>query len=185
MPCSAILTFNMDTEFTIRDAGIEDASGIAKVNYSTWLHTFRGLIPDSELDTLNVNSLTDQWREELSIVGSRSVTLIALDDEFVIAYSRFYPSADADEDQTRVATIGSMYVSPKYQRRGVGRKLEEAVLVAAKERDFMVATLHVLSANQRAREFYENLGWENDSNTNIAESNEEKGSKVRYRKNLF
>lgn len=179
------LISNVNPEFTIRAAGIEDAPGIARVNYSTWLHAFRGLIPDLELDSLNLGSLIDQWMRELSATNSRGATLIALDDDSVIAYSRFYPSVDDDEDRSLVATIGSMYVSPKFQRRGVGRKLEEAVLLAAKERDFTEATLHVLAANQRAREFYENLGWEEDLQADIVELNEDKGSKVRYRKSLF
>lgn len=173
----------MDSEFTIRNAAIEDALAIARVNYLTWLDAYRGIVPDSELDSLNLELLTDQWTQNISVADSRSGTFVVMKGATLIAYSRFYPSVDPDDDQARVATIGSMYVRPEFQRRGVGRKLMRAVLEAAKERDYTETTLHVLAANQRAQEFYENLGWEKDLDADIAGSVDETVPKVRYRKN--
>lgn len=173
----------MDSEFLIRDAAIEDAPAIARVNYLTWLHSYRGIVPDSELDSLNLESLTDQWKHNLSIADSRSGTFIVMESTTVIGYSRFYPSVDPDDDQARVATIGSMYVDPDYQRRGVGRELMRAVLDAAKKCNYTEMTLHVLATNQRAREFYEILGWKEDLDADIAESVDEVVPKMRYRKN--
>lgn len=172
----------MGSEFAIRDAVMEDAPGIAKVNYLTWLHAYRGLIPDSELDSLNLASLTDQWKQNLSLANPRGGTFVVVNSHSVIAYSRFYPSIDRDDDEDRVATIGSMYVNPEFQRKGIGHKLMEAVLVAAKMHGFAEVTLHVLAANERAREFYENLGWEKDLDVDIGGLDEETVSKVRYRK---
>lgn len=181
-PFPTILTFTMDPEFTIRDAAIEDAPAIARVNYLTWLHAYRGVLPDSEIDSLNLDSLTDQWIQNLSAADSRSGTFVVMKGATLIAYSRFYPSVDPDDDQARVATIGSMYVDPEFQRRGVGRKLMGAVLEAAREREYAEGTLHVLTANKRAQEFYESLGWERDLDADIAGSADEGAPKVRYRK---
>lgn len=172
----------MESEFAIRIAVIEDAPAIARVNYLTWLHAYRGLIPDSELDSLNLEFLSGQWNQNLSLTNPRSSTYVVTNNESLIAYSRFYPSVDPDDDQGRVATIGSMYVSPDFQGSGIGRELMRAVLTAAKEHAFTEATLHVLVANKRAREFYENLGWERDKEADIEGSGEDRGSKVRYRK---
>ena len=173
----------MDSEFTIRNAVIEDALAIAKVNYLTWLHAYRGIVPDSEFDSLDLESLTDQWKQNLSIADSRSGTFVVMKGATLIAYSRFYPSVDPDDDQARVATIGSMYVDPAFQRRGVGRRLMQAVLEAAKDSGYKETTLHVLTANQRAQEFYETLGWEKDLDADIAGSANETVPKVRFRKN--
>lgn len=109
----------MDSKFSIREAVIEDAPALASVNYLTWLHAYRGLIPDSELDSISLESLTDQWIQNLSTVNSRGNTLVALDCNSIVAYSRFYPSVDPDDDRDRVATIGSMYVYPEFQRIGI------------------------------------------------------------------
>ncbi len=172
----------MDSEIAIRDAAIEDAPAIARVNYLTWLHTYRGLIPDLEFDSLNVEALTDKWKQNLSMTNPRIGTFVATSSGSIVAYSRFYPSVDPDDDRNRVATIGSMYVDPEFQREGIGHKLMSAVLDAAKNHGFTEATLHVLAANTRAREFYEGLGWERDSDADIEGSNVETVPKVRYRK---
>jgi ribosomal protein S18 acetylase RimI-like enzyme len=173
----------MESEFAIRDAVIEDAPAIARVNYLTWLHAYRGLIPDSELDSLDLEILTEQWNQNLGLANPRSGTFVVMNGESLIAYSRFYPSIDPDDDQDQVATVGSMYVNPDFQGSGVGRELIGAVLKAVKEHAFTEATLHVLATNNRAREFYEYLGWERDLGADIGGSGEETVPKVRYRKN--
>jgi GNAT superfamily N-acetyltransferase len=175
----------MDHIFTVRVAGVEDARAIASINLSSWLHAYRGIIPDLELDSMDLDSLTDQWKQNLRNEDSSSCTFVAVQDEMLIAYSRFYPTVDPDDDQARVATIGSMYVDPEFQRRGIGGGLMMAVINAVRERGFIEATLHVLAANHRAREFYESLGWEEDLKAAIAGSSDESTTKVRYRKNLL
>lgn len=172
----------MESEFTIREAILEDAWAIANVNYLTWLHAYRGLIPDSELDSLNLEALTDQWKQNLTVVSSLGITFVAMDSGSIVAYSRFYPSVDPDDDQIIVATIGSLYVNPEFERKGIGRKLMATILEAVKRHDFKEATLHVLVNNQRARRFYEHLGWEEDPEAVIGESDSGRVSKVRYRK---
>jgi len=172
----------MNSEFAIRDAAIEDAPAIARVNYLTWLHAYRGIVPDSELDSLNMQSLTEQWRQNLNAAHSRDGCLVAIVRDDLIAYSRFYPSEDSDDDPHRVVTIGSMYVDPKSQGKGIGRKLMGEILAAAKTHGYTEATLHVLAGNERARKFYEYLGWEADLNVVIGRSGDQTVPKMRYRK---
>jgi ribosomal protein S18 acetylase RimI-like enzyme len=174
----------MESDFGLREAVIDDAREIARVNYSTWHHTYHGLIPDSELDSLNLELLTDSWKQNLSLLNPRINTYVVLVSELLVAYSRIYPSADPDDNPDRVATIGSMYVDPKFQRRGIGRALMESVLKYAEGHDFAEVTLHVLEANESARNFYEHLGWEKDSVADMDGFLEERVPRVRYRRKL-
>lgn len=171
----------MDSKFAIRDAVIEDAPAIARVNYLTWSNAYRGIVPDSELDALNIDSLTELWSKNLNSVHSRGGCLVVVARGDLIAYSRFYPSEDSDDDPRRVVTIGSMYVNPESQRKGIGRQLMEEVLVAAKKHDYTEATLHVLTGNERARKFYEFLGWVADLDVIIGKSGDQTVPKMRYR----
>jgi ribosomal protein S18 acetylase RimI-like enzyme len=175
----------MGIEFMIREAEFDDAPAIAQVSYLTWLHAYRGIIPDAELDSLNLESVTDKWVQILSLISPRGDTFVAINDESIIAYSRFYPSVDSDDDQDGVATIGSIYVHPDFQHHGVGRGLMENILKVAKDHGFKEVTLHVLAANERARKFYEFLGWEQDLDPVIEGLDEESTPKVRYRKNFL
>lgn len=172
----------MGFEIIIREAAIDDAPAIAKVSYLTWLHAYRGIIPDAELDALNIESVTGKWAEILSLPIPRGGTLVAIKNETIIAYSRFYPSADSDDDNDKVATIGSIYVHPDYQHQGVGREMIGKVLRAVTSYGYTEVTLHVLAANERARKYYEFWGWQQDLSAVIETSNEESTPKVRYRK---
>lgn len=179
---STILISTMGTKFTIREAEFDDAPSIARVSYLTWLHAYRGILPDTELDTLNLESVTDKWVQILSLAIPRGGTFVSTNNESIIAYSRFYPSIDSDDDPDKVATVGSIYVHPDFQHQGVGRELMEEILEVAKNQGFTEATLHVLAANERARRFYEFLNWELDLDAVIEKTDEETAPKVRYRK---
>lgn len=54
----------MGTEFVIREALFDDAPAIGQVSYLTWLHAYRGIIPDAELDSLKleIESCRVLWR---------------------------------------------------------------------------------------------------------------------------
>ena len=175
----------MVTEFAIRKAEFDDASAIAQVSFLTWLHAYRGIIPDAELDALTLESVTEKWVQILNLAIPKGGTLVAINGESIIAYSRLYPSVDGDDDGDRVATIGSLYVHPDFQHQGVGRAVMGEILEIAKDHGFAEVTLHVLATNERAQKFYEFLGWERDLDAVFEGSDEETTPKVRYRNNLL
>jgi len=168
-------------ELVFRAATVEDAQAIARVNHLTWLDAYRGLIPDSDLDSLDLNSLTDKWTQNLVATNSREATYVVLVGDSIVAYSRFYPSVDSDDNPVSIATIGSMYVLPDFQCKGIGRRMMEIVLVAIEDCAYVEATLHVLTENLKARKFYESLGWQEDAAPIIAGAEDETVSKTRYR----
>ncbi|MDP1721079.1 MAG: GNAT family N-acetyltransferase [Candidatus Nanopelagicaceae bacterium] len=175
----------MGAEFAIREAKFDDAPAIARVSYLTWLHAYRGILPDRELDALNVESVTDKWVQILSLAIPKSGTFVAINKKSIIAYSRFYPSVDSDDDPSKVATIGSIYVHPDFQHQGVAHELMVEILKVTKSYGFTELTLHVLTANERARKFYESLSWEQDVDAVIEKSDGETVPKVRYRRSLL
>ena len=59
------------------------------------------------------------------------------------------------------------------------------IVETAKNQGFIEVTLHVLAANERARKFYEYLGWEQDLDPIIENSDEDSTPKVRYRMKQF
>lgn len=171
----------MDTKFLIRQADIDDAPAIAHVSFVTWPDTYRGILPDEKINSRNLDAITETWNQILGQNSPKGGTLVASAEESIIAYARFYPSVDIDDDPASVATIGSIYVLPSFQGQGVGRELMKAILRVAKGQFFEELTLHVLVANERARKFYESLVWTQDVNPIIENSEGDEAPKVRYR----
>lgn len=168
----------------IRRATIKDVQQLAKVNLDSWTEAYRHLLPDIELDALTPETLTETWHQHLTNSLSRSDTWVVTEFNSVLAYSRFYPSVDSDDDPEKVATIGSIYVLPDLWRKGLGGRLISVVLDAIKKYGFTEATLHVLAGNQRARRFYERGGWVLHPQNSISNIMEGSAPKLRYRKRL-
>ena len=179
------MIFLVGMKFEIRRAESDDVPAIALVSHQTWPHTYRGIISEEKIDSRTIEKITETWRQVLSLPLPKGCTLVALRNEAIIAYSRFYPSRDIDDDQDKVATIGSIYVLPVFQRQGVGRALMLWIVETAKNQGFIEVTLHVLAANERARKFYEYLGWEQDLDPIIENSDDDPTPKVRYRMKQF
>lgn len=55
--------------------------------------------------------------------------------------------------------VARLYVSPDSWGQGIGRALYEAAIEHLRENAFAQATLWVLERNERARSWYERLGW--------------------------
>jgi ribosomal protein S18 acetylase RimI-like enzyme len=67
--------------------------------------------------------------------------------------------AGPDPDDRTLGHIARLYVDPSCWGRGLGTLLYRAALTDLAGRDFPAATLWVLEANHRVREWYERLGW--------------------------
>ncbi|HEX4700020.1 MAG TPA: GNAT family N-acetyltransferase [Actinomycetes bacterium] len=66
-----------------------------------------------------------------------------------------------------VGELMAIYLVPAVAGNGTGRALHDAGLAWLMDRGFTVARLCVLSANARARGFYERLGWRADGETRV------------------
>jgi len=114
----------------IRAARVGDAAALAGVHVATWRAAYAGLLPDELLRSLSV-------AEREASVGP------ARDD-------------DLSED---VSELWSLYVHPDSWGAGVGHALHSRALLRMRERAASSGTLWVLTANDRARRFYEAHGW--------------------------
>ena len=102
----AVMIFVVGMKFEIRRAKLDDVPAIALVSHQTWSHTYRGIISEEKINSRTIEKLTESWRQILSLPLPKGFTLVALHNEAIIPYSRFYPSRDINDDQDKVATRG-------------------------------------------------------------------------------
>src|SRR5260370_397526 len=147
----------MSRSLTIRPAQMADAEGIGRVHVETWQVAYRGQVPDSYLDGLNVEQRIERWRSMLADPDRDETNWVALDDAKVIGFSGAGTSRDHDAD-ARTGELFAIYVNPSYWDTGAGEALLDAAMAFLRER-FDAAMLWVLDTNVRARRFYEKHGW--------------------------
>ena len=140
-----------------RLATIDDAPALARVHVSAWQEAYDGLMPADILSKLDVQRV-QAWWERAFREESRRVLVIEVRG-LVVAFCLFGPSSDADAT-SETGEIIAMNLHPDYWRRGLGSHLLTEVMAQLRKAGFAEATLWVLHNNQRARTFYEILGFE-------------------------
>ena len=140
----------------IRPATDADAQPIAQIHVDTWQAAYRGHLPDTYLDKMNVEGRACFWR--VRIAQSPGVICI-VQAETVLGFCDLIPSRDRDASPHRVGEIAAIYIHPRHWRCGAGRMLGEHALREARNLGFESVTLWVLASNRNAIAFYEALGF--------------------------
>ena len=63
----------------------------------------------------------------------------------------------------RTGYISNLYVKKEFRKKGIGKKLTQAVIDWFKTKDATALTLEVYEANKAALDFYHQLGFKNHS----------------------
>jgi GNAT superfamily N-acetyltransferase len=169
---------------TIRAAQIEDARQIAEVHVATWLAAYRGILPDSILDSLSVETWSELWQERLSGVRETTNLVLVLNDQ-IVGWVAVGPARDADCDPRRTQQVYGIYLRPEYWGQGYGKALYLAGEDRMRQSGEIDAVLWVLRDNARARRFYESRGFALDSAASERHHNGDSSIvEVRYRKKL-
>ena len=164
----------------IRQAGADDARGIAEVRVRTWRKAYSHILPAEFLDGLSVDDGASRWLGFLSAPTPDRRTWVGESAGRVIGFVT--AGVPRDDGMPRLTgEIYAIYVLPDCWDRGVGRKLIAHAEHELKEQGFDEAVLWVLADNQRARAFYERSGWHADGGSKQATFGGREVTEVRYR----
>lgn len=141
----------------IRDARPDDAGVIADIRVASWRVAYAGLLPEGLLAGLSVEDGTANWSQALSSVRHDGAVLIVEQDGAQCGFAAFGPSR---RQEPAVGEIYAIYLRPEVWRQGLGSRLMAAAVGRLTEIGYRTATLWVVDTNDRARRFYEAMGWE-------------------------
>jgi ribosomal protein S18 acetylase RimI-like enzyme len=170
-------------EMEIRRAGPADARAFAEISVRGWQTAYRGIMPDDFLDGLSVDAREAAWRTRLETATDEAPAWIACRAGRAVGFLCGGPPRDEDAPSF-AAEVYALYVLPEAWRGGVGRALLEASQEHWRETGLATATLWVLEANERARRFYEALGWRTDGGRQEVDLGGFAPAEVRYRRSL-
>ena len=140
----------------IRSAEGKDAEGLAYVHVTAWQATYRGLMPDSVLDTLSVERRARQWKETLEDASSPYHPILVVESERkIIGFANYGQEREGNPEYR--GELFAIYILKEYQGRGIGRKLVQNTakgLLALKLTSMLVWVL----SGSPYQKFYERLG---------------------------
>ncbi|HEX4305160.1 MAG TPA: GNAT family N-acetyltransferase [Solirubrobacterales bacterium] len=169
----------------LREARRGDELAVAEVHVRSWQEAYRGLMPDSYLDSLDPRDRASRYAFEASDPAApKTVLAIGKEDgdEVVLGFATFCPSRD--EDLPGFGEIVALYVDPDRHNGGVGRLLMAEARRRLSEAGFQNAFLWVLDGNTRAATFYEREGWLPDGSKRVERPYDIVSNVSRFRRRL-
>jgi GNAT superfamily N-acetyltransferase len=134
----------------VRRATPDDAEAAARAHTAGAEGAYRDIRAASDPDGLARR--TAAWRESLANPGIQGY--VAVDAGHVVGVLNI----GAFREEPALGAVRVLYVMPPWWGSGAGQQLMDVAL-AELGREFEVAQLTVLTANARARRFYERNGW--------------------------
>lgn len=144
--------------FMLRKANLKDLPSLAAIHIRSWQETYRGLLPDDLLDSLNQAEKEESWRPALTN-PSLGTTVFVVDDpdDKIVGLA----ASGKQRDDTLANYPGeflAIYVLNSHQKKGHGLRLMKAMCENLAARGIKSAALWVLEDNIHGRPFYESLG---------------------------
>ena len=141
--------------FAIRAASLADAAEIARVQTHSWRESYRGILPDQILDTMDTARRAGMRREIL--LDADALNLVAYDTTHreLVGFCNAGPSR---RQGARVGELYEIYIVARAKRFGLGRELFDSTAAWCRSRGMESLIIWVLDANTHARRFYEAMG---------------------------
>ncbi|HEX2529864.1 MAG TPA: GNAT family N-acetyltransferase, partial [Burkholderiaceae bacterium] len=145
----------------IRRAIAQDAAAIAAVRMESWRVTYRGIMPDAYLASMNLDESTAIWSRILSMQSDNATVFVVertgRDGEII----GFAAGKALEEPKFGLnAELVAIHLRPDAQRMGFGRRLVDVITEAHQSHGATGLLVWVIAANTAARRFYEKLGAE-------------------------
>lgn len=142
----------------------------------SWKAAYKGIIPQAYLDVLPL----DRWADKLGNAeheNFRADYILSDSGKFVASSSICKARDEAYGDWGEIMSI---YVLPEEFRKGYGRTLFTYVFDQLKEQGYSNIYLWVLEENQRARRFYDKMGFQANGDRMIQNIGGKDCVEVRY-----
>ena len=164
----------------VREANVADAPRIAIIHLVSWQVAYRDLIPDHILARLSLQQRVAFWLQKVK--GPRHLCQVIEENGRIIGWSDSGASRDSDALKRKVGEVYAIYLDPAAWRRGAGKELMEAACQALRQKGYPEMTVWVLEGNQRARRFYESMGFQLEQGIRKAVARHDNSlPEVRYR----
>lgn len=145
-------------EVNIRLAILDDAKYCANIHAASWNFAYSDIVAKEIID--KHNSRWPMIWDKLLINNIDSHYVIKLDD-LIIGFLTITVARDDDLNESFYEIVG-LYLVPEHIGAGYGKQTMDWIKKEIKSRGYDKISLWVLEENNRARRFYEKLGFKAD-----------------------
>ena len=141
--------------YMIRKRRKDDCQAIAHVVTVAWNETYKGIVPDWDLENLKKNE-DERTSKLLNSFDENNNNFLVLEvDNEVVGFT--YYGESEDKELVNCGEIFALYIINKYHGYGYGRKLVEETIQELKKMNFDKMIIACLKGNP-TNEFYKHIG---------------------------
>ncbi len=142
--------------FSIRKAVVSDAPLTAAININSWKSTYKGIVSQSFLKSLDIESRIDPAIKRIERNDMDCLIAVDVEKKRVVGFANFGPCREKNIDAD--AELYSIYIDDDYHGCGIGKSLFLEGFEATKRRQYKKMMVSVFSQNNNARAFYDRMG---------------------------
>lgn len=146
----------------VRQAVEADAAEIARVHVAAWRAAYKDLLPAELLANLSEERRREWWGQMLEANLPENGMFVAEVDQALVGFVLVWPAREVDPKQNW-GEVSAIYLLESEWGKGTGWRLWQAADDFLKAADYETIMLWVLDGNERAIQFYEKIGFVQDS----------------------
>ena len=139
----------------IRLASVEDADKIACVHVNSWRTSYRNLVSEEYLASLDVDKRTNLWQNILANHQSTNITYVAEEQGHIVGFIN--GGQARSKEMPYEAEVYAFYLLEEYQRQGIGSLLFKKITGDFRSLGYKSMMLWVLKDNP-SYAFYQKQG---------------------------
>ena len=144
------------TDSRIRRAVAGDVSAIADVHVQCWRETYRGIMPDDLLASLDVASRRRLWARTIKHRSFDTFVCTGKGGSGIVGFACDGPRTDVPAPYE--GEFRAIYILQEAHGQGLGRSLMSTMAAALTGRGYGSAALRVVRDSLATRAFYQHLG---------------------------
>jgi L-amino acid N-acyltransferase YncA len=165
---------SLEQTLRIRPASAEDVEAIAAIHVEGYWEAYRGLVDDAVLAARSPALRRRVWGERLEGPQERQFVVVADRDGEVVGFSSGRAATpDEGGDGERIGCWENLYLRPDLlgsaESLKTGLALHEATVARLAGCGFTEGVNFVIEGNDRARRFFEAVGWKPDGTQRVLE----------------
>lgn len=139
----------------IREVELKDLKSLARVHVDCWCETYKGIVPDSYLDSLKYTDRQIMWEKLLPRRPEHGATFVIEESGDIVGFADCGPAREHEHGFS--GELYAIYLLKRSQGNGYGKELLESVKTVFKKLGHDSFYLWVLRDNP-TKEFYEKSG---------------------------
>lgn len=142
-------------EYIIRKREQKDCYAVTHVGVISWNETYKGIVPDSDLQELYLNEEENAKKSYESFdINDNNKLVLEVDGE-VVGFANYGQAKSVDYENC--GEIYALYMLKKYHGLGLGRKLVDEAIKELKKLGYNKMVIACLKGNP-TNEFYKHIG---------------------------